>query len=145
MRDQSRHFAEGDQPAAGGTLDLVDALSLLNLDALELSALALMLLASQAGVEVKTAIADAGALTSLVAMVDNSNSPMVRESAAAAAIAKLVSCHPVKLSSNCKMWRQSMGIGLKDALPILGHMLESENLEETGTGVGGLQVLVSSD
>jgi len=46
----------------------------------------------------------AGALPSLVAMVDNSNSPMIRESAAAA-IAKLVSCHPVKPSSSCKMWR----------------------------------------
>ncbi len=39
---------------------LVDALSLLNPDALEFSALALMLLASQGGFEVKTAIADAG-------------------------------------------------------------------------------------
>ncbi|CAK9866563.1 unnamed protein product [Sphagnum jensenii] len=90
MRDQSRQCAEGDQPAAGGTFALVDALSLLNPDALEFSALALMLLASQGGFEVKTAIADAGALPSLVAMVDNSNSPMIRESAAAA-IAKLVS------------------------------------------------------
>jgi hypothetical protein len=113
---------------------------------------------------------------------------MIRESAAAAAaIAKLVSCHPVKLSSSCKMWkcegygehgqmvryisewasasggslgartqaaaivavlnisevldRQSMGIGLMDALPILGHMLESDNLEEIGAGVGGLRTL----
>jgi hypothetical protein len=60
MRDQSRQCAEGDQPAAGGTFALVDALSLLNPDALEFSALALMLLASQGGFEVKTAIADAG-------------------------------------------------------------------------------------
>jgi hypothetical protein len=60
MRDQARQCAEGDQPAAGGTLALVDALSLLNPDALEFSALALMLLASQGGFEVKTAIADAG-------------------------------------------------------------------------------------
>jgi hypothetical protein len=37
--------------------------------------------------------------------------------------------------------RQSMGMGLKDALPILGHMLESQNLEEIGAGVGGLQAL----
>ncbi len=36
--------------------------------------------------------------------------------------------------------RQSMGMGLKNALPIL-DMLESENLEEIGAGVGGLQAL----
>jgi hypothetical protein len=61
MRDQSRQCAEGDQPAAGGILALVDALSSLNPGAQEFSALALMLLASQGGFEVKTAIADAGA------------------------------------------------------------------------------------
>jgi hypothetical protein len=61
MRDQSRQCAEDDQPAAGGILALVDALSLLNPGAQEFSALALMLLASQGGFEVKTAIADAGA------------------------------------------------------------------------------------
>jgi hypothetical protein len=34
-----------------------------------------------------------------------------------------------------------MGIGLLDGLPILGHMLESDNLEEIGAGVGGLRTL----
>ncbi|KAL2623311.1 hypothetical protein R1flu_003516 [Riccia fluitans] len=82
------------QPVSGGILALVNALSSQNLGAQEYSALALMLLASQGGYGIKTAIADAGALPLLISMVSTSSSPMIRESAAAA-IAKLVTCHSV--------------------------------------------------
>lgn len=119
-------------------------------------------------------------------MVESSSSPMIRESAAAA-ISKLVSCHPtnraaviraggVRSMVNMAKWsvslidgptggcglgartqaaaivailnigevldRQSMGMGLREALPLLAHMLENDNLNEVKAGSGGLQALV---
>lgn len=126
-----------------------------------------------------------GAIPLLIAMVDSSSYPMIRESAAAA-IAKLVSYHPVnrarvlkaggiKSMVNMARWsttliedpscienirarvqaaaivavlnignmqdRQNTGIGLRDALPELIHMLESDDFNELDASVGGLQAL----
>ncbi|KAG0599324.1 hypothetical protein M758_12G143400, partial [Ceratodon purpureus] len=173
------------QLVAGGIVALVNALSSPNPSAQEFSALALMLLASQGGFEVKTAISDAGAIPLLIAMVESSIYPMIRESAAAA-IAKLVSYHPVnrarvlkaggiKSIVNMARWsttliedsssveslkarvqaaaivailnignvqdKQNAGMGLQDALPVLIHMLESEDFNELEASVGGLQAL----
>jgi hypothetical protein len=118
-------------------------------------------------------------------MVDSSAYPMIRESAAAA-IAKLVSYHPVnkahvlkaggiKSMVNMARWsttliedpssienirarvqaaaivailsigdvqdRKNLGLGLRDALPILINMLESNDFNELEASVGGLQAL----
>ncbi|BBN13783.1 hypothetical protein MPTK1_6g06260 [Marchantia polymorpha subsp. ruderalis] len=189
-RERVRQAAEGGdiQPISGGIAAIVNALSSQNPGAQEFSALALMLLASQGGHEVKTAIADAGALSPLVSMVSSSASPMIRESAAAA-IAKLVSCHPVNrvalvraggiralvemakwsarpmdglsgggsmgartlaasivaiLSVSEVLDRPTMQLGLREALPALAHLLESDDIEEIKAGIGGLQAIASS-
>lgn len=70
FKDQTRQCAEVDiQPVSGGIMALVDALSLANPGAQEFSALALMLLASQGGFEVKTAISNAGAIESFLFII----------------------------------------------------------------------------
>ncbi|CAM6051937.1 unnamed protein product [Sphagnum compactum] len=111
-----------------------------------------MLLASQGGFEVKTAIADAGVPSCLFlemfmrAMVNMAkwsdtfvNGPASGGSLGAGTQA---AANVAVLNISEVLDRQSMGIRLKDALPILGHMLaESENLEEIGAAVGGLQAL----
>ena len=126
-----------------------------------------------------------GAIPLLIAMVDSSTYPMIRESAAAA-IAKLVSYHPVnrarvlkaggiKSMVNMARWsttlvedpssvenlraqvqaaaivavlnignvqdKQNTGMGLRDALPILIQMLESDDFNELEASVGGLQAI----
>ncbi|KAJ7536118.1 hypothetical protein O6H91_12G056900 [Diphasiastrum complanatum] len=171
-----------------GISDLVNALSSHSMGAQEFSALALMFLASQGGCEIKTAIAEAGALPHLLGLIENSCSPSIRESAASA-IALLVSFHPINQAAVLKAggiktlihmskWasrvtdeRLSAGnltsrlqaaavtailnlfeasdrhiadMKLRDALPILPHMLGSGNGLEVRASVGSLHILFNA-